>query len=52
VGSKDVIKQYDTLPSTVDGNAYRFSEIYGRFFDKNSTPVFKIYACMYDVQST
>jgi hypothetical protein len=24
VGSEDVIKQYDTLPSTEDGKAYRF----------------------------
>jgi hypothetical protein len=26
VGSEDVIKQYDTLPSTEDGKAYRFME--------------------------
>jgi hypothetical protein len=24
MGSEDVIKQYDTLPSTEDGKAYRF----------------------------
>lgn len=30
VGSEDVIKQYDTLPSTEDGNAYIVQETHER----------------------
>jgi hypothetical protein len=52
VGSEDVIKQYDTLPSTADGKVYRFMEEIQLLYQEFNFHFQDIYACMYDLQST
>ena len=50
MGSEDVIKQYNTLPSTMDGKAYRFIEeiqLLQQEFNFHFQDT-----CMYDLHST